>query len=72
MDQFAAGRRGVLGQVVLFAEEYLEATPGGVGSDAHAIDAAADHGEVIAVSDGGWDETGWDTGKASWGCSHRI
>ncbi len=51
MDQFAAGRRGVLGKVVLFAEKYLEATPGGVGSNAHAIDAAADHGEVIAVGD---------------------
>ncbi|MNT23919.1 hypothetical protein D3C72_1593640 [compost metagenome] len=63
VDQFAAGRRGVLGQVVLFAEEYLEATPGGVGSDAHAIDAAADHGEVIAVGDWGLGRNGLGHGQ---------
>jgi hypothetical protein len=38
-----------LGQVVFFAKEDLQAATSGVGSDAHAIDATADHDKVIAV-----------------------
>lgn len=63
VDQLAAGRRGVLGQVVLFAEEHLEAAPSGVGSDAHAIDTTTDHSEVIAVGEWGLGRNGLGHGQ---------
>jgi len=47
VDQLAAGRGGVRGEVVLLAEEHRQAAAGGVGGDAAAVDAAADHGEVV-------------------------
>ena len=41
MHQFAAGRRGVLREIVLLAQQDFEATAGGVACDAGAVDAAA-------------------------------
>ncbi|MNP05087.1 hypothetical protein D3C76_970300 [compost metagenome] len=72
VDQLAAGRRGMLSQVVLFAQEHLETASGGVGSDAHAIDATADHDEVIAFGCGGLRRNGLGHGQGLLGCSHRI
>ena len=46
MDQLAAARRGALGEVVLLAQQHLEAAAGGVAGDAGAVDAAADDDEV--------------------------
>ncbi|MNJ76954.1 hypothetical protein D3C77_743480 [compost metagenome] len=53
VDQLAAGRGGVAGQVVFFAKKHRQATSSRVGGDAHAVDAAADNGEVIDVGKGG-------------------
>ncbi|MCY1398690.1 hypothetical protein D9M71_137260 [compost metagenome] len=47
VDQLAAGGRGMAGEVVLFAKEHGKPAPGGIRRDAHAVDAAADHGEVV-------------------------
>lgn len=47
VDQLAAGRGGVLGQVVLFAKEHGQAAPGCVGGDPYTVDAAADHGDIV-------------------------
>ena len=47
VDQLAAGRGGVLCQIVLFAKEHRQAASGGIGRDAHAIDATADHRQVV-------------------------
>jgi hypothetical protein len=42
----------VLGQVVLFAEEYRQAAAGRIGGDADTVDAAPDYGQVIDFSEG--------------------
>ncbi|MNZ93559.1 hypothetical protein D3C78_1126310 [compost metagenome] len=47
MDQLAAGRGGVRGEVVLLAEEHRQAAAGGVGGDAATVDAATNYGEVV-------------------------
>ena len=47
MDQLAAARRGPLREVVLLAQEHLEAAPGGVAGDARAVDAATDDQEIV-------------------------
>ena len=46
MDQLAAARRGALGEIVLLAQQHLEAAAGGVAGDAGAVDAAADDDEI--------------------------
>jgi hypothetical protein len=38
VDQLAAGRRGVAGEVVLFAKEHRKPATGGIRCDPHAID----------------------------------
>jgi hypothetical protein len=42
VDEFRAGRGGVLSQVTLLAEDHVQPPPGGVPRDAGAVDAAAD------------------------------
>ncbi len=51
VNQLGAGRRGVLRQVVLFAQDHAQATADGVTGDAGAIDAAA-HDQQIAGARG--------------------
>ncbi len=63
VDQLAAGRRSMTGQIVLFAKEHREAATGCVCCDSHAIDAATDHGDVVYLC-----ERGRRQGK-SW---HRL
>ena len=46
VDQLGAGRRGVRGQIVLLAEQHVEAAPRRVPGDAGAVDAAADDEQV--------------------------
>jgi hypothetical protein len=40
------------GQVIAFAKKHRKPTTGRVGSNADAIDSAADHGDVIELGDG--------------------
>ncbi len=47
MYQLAAGRRRVLGQVALLAEEDRQATTCGVCRNSRAVDAAAHNGQVV-------------------------
>ncbi|MNT08747.1 hypothetical protein D3C72_1434980 [compost metagenome] len=49
MDQLAAGAGGVRCQVVLFAQQYLQATATGITGDAGTVDATADHQQVDLV-----------------------
>src|SRR5262249_56035732 len=49
VDQLAAGRAGVHAEIVLFHEEDGESPPGGVACDAHAVDAAADDQQIVAL-----------------------
>jgi len=37
----------VFAQVALFAEKHRQAAPDGIGGDTCAIDAAANHGQVV-------------------------
>ncbi|MNJ71260.1 hypothetical protein D3C77_677810 [compost metagenome] len=53
VDQLAAGRGGMAGQVVLLAEQYRQAASGRIGGDTDAVDAATDHGNVIDFGKGG-------------------
>ena len=46
VDQLGAGRRGVRGQIVLLAQQHVEAAPRRVPGDAGAVDAAADDEQV--------------------------
>ena len=41
----------MLGQVVPFAQEHLEAPASGIGGNADTIDATADYGNVVAVGE---------------------
>ncbi len=47
VHQLAAGGGGVFAQVALFAEKHRQAAPDGIGGDTCAIDAAANHGQVV-------------------------
>jgi len=47
MDQLRAGRRCMRGQVVLFTEQHIEPTPGGVARDTGSVDAAANDQNVV-------------------------
>ena len=46
MDQLGAGRRGVRGQIVLLAQQHVEAAPRRVPGDAGAVDTAADDEQI--------------------------
>ena len=46
VDQLAAGGRGVLGEVVLLAQQHRQAAAGGIARDAGAVDPAADDQKV--------------------------
>ena len=52
VDQLGRRRRGVRRQVMLLHQQHLEAPPGQVARDAHAIDATAHDQHVTAVRDG--------------------
>ncbi|MDT4852716.1 hypothetical protein FQZ97_869580 [compost metagenome] len=52
VDQLAAGGRGMSGEVVLFAKEHRQSAPCGIRRDTDAIDAAADHGDVVDLGEG--------------------
>ncbi len=58
VDQLGAGGRGVLGEIILLAEDHLEAAACGVARNAGAVDAASDHQQiddvVIAQSSSLW------------------
>gem|GEM_PF-6229432 len=47
MHQLAACRRRVLRQVALFAEKHGQPAASGIGGDPDAIDACANHGQVV-------------------------
>ncbi|VVO24460.1 hypothetical protein PS704_04491 [Pseudomonas fluorescens] len=53
VDQFAAGRRGVAGQIILFAKEHRKTATGGVRCDSHAIDPATDDGDIVDLGEWG-------------------
>jgi hypothetical protein len=46
VDQLGAGRRGVLAQIVLFAQDDAMTAPGQIARDACAVDAAANDKDV--------------------------
>ena len=46
VDQLGAGRGGVRGQIILFAQQHVEAAPRRVSRDAGTVDAAADDEQV--------------------------
>ena len=52
VDQLGAGRGGMRGEVVLLAEQDVEAAPGRVPGDARAVDAAADDEQVDGLRPG--------------------
>ncbi|MNO76254.1 hypothetical protein D3C76_673250 [compost metagenome] len=52
VDQLAAGGGGMAGKVVLFAKEHGQPAPGSIRRDADAIDATADHGDVVDLGEG--------------------
>jgi hypothetical protein len=47
MDQFCAGGGCVLGEVILFNKDNVEATPGGIAGNARPIYAPADDEQVV-------------------------
>ncbi len=47
VDELGAGRGGMLGQVMLLAQQHAQAAPGRIARDARAVDAAAYHQEII-------------------------
>ena len=47
MNQLGAGGRGVRGQVVLFAQQDLQAAPGCIARDAGAVNPASDNQDVV-------------------------
>ena len=49
MDQLAAAGRCALREIVLLAQEHLEAAPGGIAGDPGAVDAATHHQEVVKL-----------------------
>ncbi|MNP04044.1 hypothetical protein D3C76_959480 [compost metagenome] len=51
VDQLAAGRRGVAGQIILFAKEHRKAATGGICRDPYAIDAATDDGDIVDLGE---------------------
>ena len=48
VDQLRGGRRGRAGEIVLLDQQHRQAAPRGVARDAGAVDAAADHQQVVA------------------------
>ncbi|MNN66858.1 hypothetical protein D3C81_1824570 [compost metagenome] len=40
------------GEVILFAKEHRQPAPGSIRRDADAIDATADHGDVVDLGEG--------------------
>ena len=53
VDQLAAGRRGVAGQIIFFAKEHRETATGGIRCDPHPIDPATDDGDIVDLGDRG-------------------
>ncbi len=53
VDQLAAGRRGVAGQVVLFAKEHRKTATGSVRGNPHAVDTATNDGDVVNLGERG-------------------
>ncbi|MNT02805.1 hypothetical protein D3C72_1373140 [compost metagenome] len=53
VDQLAAGRRGVAGQIVFFAKEHRKPATGGIRCDPHAIDPAANDSDVVDLGERG-------------------
>jgi len=47
MDQLAAGRGRVAGQIVLFAQKNRKAATGGIRCDTDTVDATANNGNVV-------------------------
>ncbi|MNF81303.1 hypothetical protein D3C84_635690 [compost metagenome] len=56
VDQLAAGRRGMAGQIVLFAKEHRETAAGGIRCNPDTVDPATDNGNVIDL--GKWGRQG--------------
>jgi len=65
VDQLAAGRGRVAGQVVLFAKEHRQAATGCVCRNPDAIDSAANNGNVVDLSEGSGRQGGQGHGVAS-------
>ena len=49
MDQLAAAGRCPLREIVLLAQEHLEAAPGGIAGDSGPVDAATHHQEIVVL-----------------------
>ena len=52
MNQLGAGRRGMRAEIVLLAQQDVEAAPGRVPGDARTVDAAADDEQVDCLRPG--------------------
>ena len=52
VDQLAAGRRGVAGEIIFFAKEHAKAAARSIRRNPYTIDAAADNGKVIDFGKG--------------------
>ena len=50
MNQFGAGRRCVLRQIILLAQDDIKPPARGVTRDPRAVDPAADHENVVHLS----------------------
>ncbi|MCY1441185.1 hypothetical protein D9M71_574890 [compost metagenome] len=76
VNQLAAGRGRMAGQIVLFAKEHRKAAPRRIGGDTHAIDAATNNREVIdfgqrRAGQGGM-RHGADSGLRSWALFRKL
>ncbi|MNV26608.1 hypothetical protein D3C71_1177330 [compost metagenome] len=63
VNQLAAGRRGMAGQVILFTKEHRETATGGIRCDPHAIDPATDDGDIVDLG---------ERGRRQGGSGHRL